>query len=130
MALTGIDWARSSLNAEWMAVHAREASELLKALAHEGRLMILCDLLHGEKSVGELERRCCRNGRRQFRSNWRASGSRGLCHPLGRQNDLLHHIANDRVRSIIGVLYEFLCAPPGSVRKRPTPPVRSGTRRS
>ena len=40
-----------------MGEHAREASELLKALAHEGRLLILCDLLHGEKSVGELEAR-------------------------------------------------------------------------
>ena len=39
------------------ASHAREASELLKALAREGRLLILCDLLHGEKSVGELEAR-------------------------------------------------------------------------
>jgi DNA-binding transcriptional ArsR family regulator len=35
--------------------HAREASEFLKALAHETRLMILCLLSEGEKSVGELE---------------------------------------------------------------------------
>ena len=38
-----------------MADSAREASEFLKALAHESRLMILCNLLEGEKSVGELE---------------------------------------------------------------------------
>lgn len=31
------------------------ASELLKALAHEGRLVILCLLAEGEKSVSELE---------------------------------------------------------------------------
>lgn len=35
---------------------AREASEFLKALAHEGRLMILCHLAAGERSVTELER--------------------------------------------------------------------------
>lgn len=34
---------------------AQEASGFLKALAHEGRLMILCSLVHGEKSVTELE---------------------------------------------------------------------------
>ncbi len=34
---------------------ARQASELLKALAHEGRLLILCLLAEGEKSVSELE---------------------------------------------------------------------------
>ena len=67
----GIDWTRPNVDAERMAEHAREASELLKALAHEGRLMILCDLLHGEKSVGELEA-LCRGGRRPCRSNWRA----------------------------------------------------------
>lgn len=36
---------------------AQEASELLKALANARRLMILCQLLEGEKSVGELVRR-------------------------------------------------------------------------
>ena len=55
MALAGIDWERLNVDVGRMGEHAREASELLKALAHEGRLLILCDLLHGEKSVGELE---------------------------------------------------------------------------
>ena len=41
--------------ARLMAV-AREASEVLKAFAHEGRLMILCHLAAGERSVTELER--------------------------------------------------------------------------
>jgi DNA-binding transcriptional ArsR family regulator len=36
--------------------HAEPAAALLKALSHEGRLMILCHLAAGEKSVGELER--------------------------------------------------------------------------
>lgn len=40
---------------EDMANHARDASDLLKALAHETRLMILCLLVEGEKSVSELE---------------------------------------------------------------------------
>lgn len=34
---------------------ARAASEFLKALAHEGRLVILCLLAEGEKTVTELE---------------------------------------------------------------------------
>src|SRR5439155_12695064 len=38
-----------------MAAKAREAAGFLKALAHEGRLMILCLLCEGEKSVTELE---------------------------------------------------------------------------
>jgi len=38
-----------------MAEQARAASDFMKALAHEGRLMILCHLVAGEKSVSELE---------------------------------------------------------------------------
>ncbi|WP_323775913.1 metalloregulator ArsR/SmtB family transcription factor [Leisingera sp.] len=34
---------------------AAAAAAFLKTLAHEGRLMILCHLGTGEKSVGELE---------------------------------------------------------------------------
>ena len=35
--------------------HAEAAAAFLKALSHEGRLMILCHLARGEKSVSELE---------------------------------------------------------------------------
>ncbi len=38
-----------------MAERAAEAAAFLKTLAHEGRLMILCHLGAGEKSVGALE---------------------------------------------------------------------------
>ena len=38
-----------------MASRASHAASYLKTLAHEGRLMILCHLGAGEKSVGELE---------------------------------------------------------------------------
>jgi len=38
-----------------MAQRAAEAVAFLKTLAHEGRLMILCHLVTGEKSVTELE---------------------------------------------------------------------------
>ncbi|WP_372840210.1 ArsR/SmtB family transcription factor [Phaeovulum sp.] len=38
-----------------MMGRAQLASTFLKALAHEGRLMILCYLTSGEKSVTELE---------------------------------------------------------------------------
>jgi ArsR family transcriptional regulator, virulence genes transcriptional regulator len=36
--------------------NARKASTLLKAMANERRLLVLCHLAQGEKSVGELER--------------------------------------------------------------------------
>ena len=39
-----------------MTDRATAAAGFLKALSHEGRLMILCHLSSGEKSVTELER--------------------------------------------------------------------------
>lgn len=39
-----------------MAANARQAGALLKALANERRLMILCHLSQGERSVGEIEK--------------------------------------------------------------------------
>src|SRR5512143_656425 len=38
-----------------MVDNAKRASDYMKALAHESRLMILCILAEGEKSVSELE---------------------------------------------------------------------------
>ena len=35
--------------------NAQTASDFLKAISHEGRLMILCALANGEKSVAEIE---------------------------------------------------------------------------
>ena len=40
---------------ERMVDNAKRASDFLKALAHESRLIILCILAEGEKSVSELE---------------------------------------------------------------------------
>ncbi len=40
-----------------MQPHAEKAAELLKALANEQRLMILCQLLQGPFSVGEINAR-------------------------------------------------------------------------
>ena len=42
MALAGIDWERLNVDVDRMSEHVREASELLKALAHEGRLLVDC----------------------------------------------------------------------------------------
>lgn len=44
------------MNVDKLEVRARKASSLLKAMSNEHRLLILCRLVNGEKSVGELVR--------------------------------------------------------------------------
>jgi ArsR family transcriptional regulator len=38
-----------------MLACARESADLMRALSHEGRMLICCHLLAGERSVSELE---------------------------------------------------------------------------
>lgn len=47
--------ASSAQNLEILVEQARKAAELLKALSHESRLMILCMLSEREMSVSEIE---------------------------------------------------------------------------
>jgi len=44
----------TTIDAQKMARAAQQASELMKTLGHKDRLMVLCHLASGEKSVGEL----------------------------------------------------------------------------
>lgn len=38
-----------------MAAAAEEAAQVLRALSNPSRLLILCDLVEGERTVGEIE---------------------------------------------------------------------------
>ena len=91
-----------------MAQSAREASEFLKALAHESRLMILCNLLDGEKSVGELEAFL---SLRQSTVSQQLARLRleGLVAARRDGKAIYYTIADDKVRSVIGVLYATFC---------------------
>ncbi|MGH8372612.1 MAG: ArsR/SmtB family transcription factor [Gammaproteobacteria bacterium] len=45
---------RIKVSAEQMAEHATDAANLLRAMASEHRLMVLCSLVQGEMSVTQL----------------------------------------------------------------------------
>ena len=110
MALLDATQPQPKVGVGRMAARAREASEFLKALAHESRLMILCDLLHGEKSVGELEALL---GRRQSTVSQQLARLRleGLVSARRDGKTIYYSIASDKARSIIGALYESFCKP-------------------
>ena len=46
--------AAAAFDGEAIGVHASEAARVLKALSNEKRLLLLCQLVEGERSVGEL----------------------------------------------------------------------------
>jgi ArsR family transcriptional regulator len=89
---------------------AREASSFLKALAHEGRLMILCHLVGGEKSVTELERLL---DSRQAAVSQQLARLRleGLVDNRRDGKAIYYRIADDRVERMIATVHDMFCAP-------------------
>lgn len=55
MGIPVFDDGLTEAEIDGMVENARSATNFMKALAHEGRLMLLCHLASGEKSVTELE---------------------------------------------------------------------------
>ena len=89
---------------------ARKAGDLLKALSHESRLLILCILVKGEKSVSELE---------EIMNMPQAAVSQQLARlrfdrlvQTRRDGRMVYYsIANEEVEQLVGMLYEFFCKP-------------------
>ena len=91
-----------------MTQNAEAAAAFLKAISHEGRLMILCHLATGEKSVTELENLL---GARQAAVSQQLSRlrSEGLVAPRRDGKTIFYSLADERSIRIMGVLYEMFC---------------------
>jgi DNA-binding transcriptional ArsR family regulator len=89
---------------------ARKASDLLKALSHESRLLILCLLVEGEKSVSELEAVMKMPQAAVSQQLARLRFDR-LVHTRRDGRVIYYSIAGEEVASIVDALYELFCAP-------------------
>jgi ArsR family transcriptional regulator len=88
--------------------NATTASNFLKAISHEGRLMILCHLVTGEKSVTELEELL---SARQAAVSQQLARLRleGLVTPRRDGKTIYYSLTDDRPRQILEVVYELFC---------------------
>ncbi len=91
-----------------MLCNATTASNFLKAISHEGRLMILCHLVTGEKSVTELEELL---SARQAAVSQQLSRLRleGLVVPRREGKAIFYRLADDRPSKILEVVYDLFC---------------------
>ena len=98
-----------------MADNAKRASAFLKALAHESRLLILCILADGEKSVSELEQAL---GLRQPTVSQQLARLRadGLVTTRRDGKVINYSLASEEARVVIGAVYDVFCRKPA--RKR------------
>lgn len=87
---------------------AKEATDFLKALAHEGRLMILCRLVEGECSVAEFETML---SARQAAVSQQLTRLRleGLVKTRRDGKTMYYSIADERVSEMVGHIYNMFC---------------------
>ena len=100
----------ATIDADELTSRAQDASNFLKALAHEGRLMILCHLSAGEKSVTELETLLTS---RQAAVSQQLARLRleGLVSARRDGKAIYYSLADPRVERVVGLVYELFCGP-------------------
>ncbi|MDA9431603.1 ArsR family transcriptional regulator [Bradyrhizobium sp. CCBAU 51627] len=104
------------MNAEVMERAADQASELLKALANRHRLLIICQLIDGERSVGELA---------EFLDLRDSTVSQhlallrkdGLVSARREAQTIFYSIASEPAREVLKTLYQAFCAPKSAKAK-------------
>ena len=98
------------INPAQMRANACQASEMMRALANENRLMILCQLVPGERSVGDLAEAL---DLRQATVSQQLALLRkdGLVAPRRDGQMVYYALAGDAARRVLDVLYELFCAP-------------------
>ena len=99
-----------------MEAAADQASELLKALSNRHRLLIICQLIDGERSVGELA---------QFLDLRDSTVSQhlallrkdGLVSARREAQTIYYSIESDPAREVLKTLYQVFCKPPKAKSK-------------
>ncbi len=109
MGLPVFDTTISEEEMDRIVENATIASNFLKAASHEGRLLILCHLVSGEKSVTELEELL---SARQAAVSQQLSRLRleGLVIPRREGKAIYYRLADDRPKRILELVYELFCS--------------------
>lgn len=94
-----------------MLSNARGAADFLKAISHEGRLMILCHLSTGEKTVTELEELL---SARQAAVSQQLARLRteGLVEPRRDGKAIYYSLTDRRAVVMLEMVYDLFCRQP------------------
>ncbi len=108
MTLSDFNDTTADARPDEMLENAKIATNYLKAISHEGRLMILCHLATGEKSVTALETLL---SARQAAVSQQLGRLRlaGLVRPRREGKTIYYSLTDDKSRKIIGLIHELFC---------------------
>lgn len=89
--------------------NARKASTLLKAMSNERRLMILCHLSKGERTVGELEElvQLSQSALSQHLARLRRDK---LVRTRRNAQNIYYSLAGEEARAVMATLYSLYCS--------------------
>lgn len=104
-----------------LSPHAAEAASLLRALANEQRLMILCSLVPGPLTVGEINERVplSQSALSQHLAVLRQSA---IVQTERKAQSVRYSLPSGPVTRLLGVLHEEYCDAPGSGARPRRPP--------
>ncbi|MDQ2067956.1 metalloregulator ArsR/SmtB family transcription factor [Xinfangfangia sp. CPCC 101601] len=93
-----------------LQARAAEATRFLKLLANQDRLMVVCALVTGERSVRDLEDSL---GIRQPGLSQQIAGLREAGIIQGRKagKHIFYHLADPKAAEVVATLYRLFCAP-------------------
>ena len=105
------------INAKALELSADRAIDLLKALANRHRLLIICQLIDGERSVGDLAEFL---GLRDSTVSQHLALLRkdGLVSARRDAQTVYYSIASAPARQVLAALYRVYCAPGNSKKTR------------
>ncbi|MFD1254195.1 ArsR/SmtB family transcription factor [Devosia equisanguinis] len=100
------------MNVAELEPRAEEAAQLLTAMANPKRLLILCNLIEQERSVGELSRivELEQSPLSQHLSKLRALG---LVKTRRDGQTIFYRLASEPVTKVLITLYDIYCRPAG-----------------
>ena len=99
----------NTIRIEKMRQSAGQASKLMKALSNESRLLILCHLVEGEKSVGTLQGLV---GLKQSALSQQLARLRreNLVKTRRQSQTIYYSLAGEDVERVLALLYELYCS--------------------
>jgi ArsR family transcriptional regulator len=92
-----------------MASAAQKASDLMKTLGHKDRLMVLCHLASGEKSVGELAS-LLDIPQSPLSQHLARMRKESLVRTRRDAQTIYYSIASEDAARIVGLMHELYCA--------------------
>lgn len=99
---------RAGLSPAEMVGRAGEVAELLKTLSHPARLMIVCTLVEGEYSVGELEEKVDVHQPHLSQHLTVLRGSR-IVETRREGKQIFYRLTEEKTAQLVAALFDIFC---------------------